>query len=490
MRRSDRGASPIPFIIFLLLWLGSCYAVYVWQEKHEKAYKLNQRKKISQLRLGETVVSIKETNARLETEIKELKAVLGFDADPTSGAAKYQVSTAITLDTDTMVKHAKTKLDLYHDNTMPGSEGSFLSKKGEKDVELKINGNWVAVPLMGEAVKVDKLKDKQYRLNLQSVMIVLQTLHDRLARYKKLLEDNIARAEDKLAKKQAEKNTRVNELQQAISAAEAQLSSLQGDKTKVESEYDAKINAAEEERSSLEREAAAIEEQYKEAIRDGKKQIQTYRNKIQEANRQKANLREKIASARGGDRKTGVRSAADLIRETIETDQPDGEVAYSTPDGVFLDIGRADKVKPGLKFFVYAQAPGGGWTYRGKIEVYKIIQDHIAQARILDLKDRFSPLTKGDKIFNKIFRTPAESFSKGPTRLTFMGEFPRHSTNMKYVKSQLRRFGVDVQDKLTHWTEIVVVDRKYEQLEEYVRATRDLNVEVMTMDQLKEFIHY
>lgn len=490
-RSRERGASPIPFVIFLVLWLGAAYWAYVNQQELEKRTAIVNRKKIASLKVSDNVPEIRKRTEQCNVQIRDLKALMGFG--PTT-----EVSGAET-PTETVISEANRKLDGYFENTKvkDASAGAFIGRQdaGTGAIELRINNLWIAVPIVGEQVKADKLKDKQYQLNLQNVLIVLLEVHDRLVRHQKNLESVIATKKEELSKLTDEGKNRSAELESGITKTKALIVECQAEKTKFETEYKAKTEAANAERTKLEGEASEYEEQYKRAITVGKREVQSLRNQIIETNRQKANLREQLGSMRVSRETSGVRlSRADLLRSAIETDEPDGEIAYSSSEeGVSLNIGRTHKVIPGLMFFVYSTAPGGGWTYRGKVQVVKILKDDIAQARVIELLDKFNPMSGGDKVFNKVFRTPAEAFNKGPVRLTFIGEFPRHKDNMRYIKRKLEEFGVQVQDKLTHWTEIVIVDdreKRYEQDEDYIRATRDLNVEVMTIDQLNEFIQY
>jgi hypothetical protein len=54
----------------------------------------------------------------------------------------------------------------------------------------------------------------------------------------------------------------------------------------------------------------------------------------------------------------------------------------------------------------------------------------------------------------------------------------------------LKRLGAQIDGKLTHWTNLVIVENGYEEDPDFIKATRDLNIEVLTIDQLREFIAY
>jgi len=188
-----RGASPIPFVLFLLFWLVSCYFAYKYNQQLEKAEKLLKKKMISKLKLGETIPGLKKKKEEYDSEIRKLKKVLGYMPGD-------QLPDAVSV--DNVVNSAMEKLDEYYEGAIPrGSKSSvYISKqKGGKKTEIMVNGEFVQVPIMGQKLKADKLADVQFVLNLESVVSVLRSLADRLAIYRESVKNNISQLENRLA---------------------------------------------------------------------------------------------------------------------------------------------------------------------------------------------------------------------------------------------------------------------------------------------------
>ena len=74
---------------------------------------------------------------------------------------------------------------------------------------------------------------------------------------------------------------------------------------------------------------------------------------------------------------------------------------------VYINIGEVDKLKVRTTFSVYAQNNKGIARYdkediKGKIEVTRLVEPHLAEARILDA-DLYRPIAAGDQVYSPIF---------------------------------------------------------------------------------------
>lgn len=479
MRRNDRGSSPIPFIIFLLLWLGAVYALFIYQDEYEQQRALVAKKQIAKLGLGETVPGIQRRIAELTERTQQLKRTLGFSKDGKADPALQP--------TDTVIRSAREKLEKYHTDVVDNKTAVEIDG-GSRKVPLKVNGLWLSVPLAGDKVDESMLLQKKFRLNLQEVLNKLTWVHDQMVRHRDRIEQEITAKKRMLESETSSVGERTRLLDEQIAQYREKITSEEQTRDKELEALTSRIKEYEDERRKLEDDSATIENDFKQVRNKGKQESSAWRNKIQEAYRQRANLREQLSSMRVGRRDNSQLSREDLRTRVIETDDPDGEVAYSTTESVFINLGASNNIIPGLKFFVYAPGVSGAWNYRGKIQVVRVNEDDVSECRVIDLKDRFSPISRGDKIFNKVFRTPTEVFTRGPVRLTFMGKFRASEREMRYLVTQLKRIGVDVQESMTHWTELLVVDREFETEDDYKRGTGDLNIEVIQFDQLAEFI--
>ncbi len=69
----------------------------------------------------------------------------------------------------------------------------------------------------------------------------------------------------------------------------------------------------------------------------------------------------------------------------------------------YINLGSADRVYPQLTFSIHGQGPDGRPIAdpKGSLEVVSVLSDHLAQARVLSVKDRNKePILKGDILFN------------------------------------------------------------------------------------------
>jgi predicted nucleic acid-binding Zn-ribbon protein len=142
--------------------------------------------------------------------------------------------------------------------------------------------------------------------------------------------------------------------------------------------------------------------------------------------------------------------------ETIRLpDQPDGSVLdASTASTCYIDIGRKQMLVRGTRFKVFSYAKNGSMHEKGMIEVTKV-EDSMAEATVVDLKDKFDPIAKGDKI-------AAPNYDpKMPREFVLVGRFPS-GYSRALVADRLRALGSTVKDKVGPTTDFLVVGDKDE----------------------------
>lgn len=96
------------------------------------------------------------------------------------------------------------------------------------------------------------------------------------------------------------------------------------------------------------------------------------------------------------------------IQKAVEDNNPKGKiVALDTTGNLpFINLGSADNVRPQLTFSIFGVGPDGRSTgeYKGSLEVVKIVQDHLSQAKITETRDASrNPILKGDLLFNPVW---------------------------------------------------------------------------------------
>ena len=122
-------------------------------------------------------------------------------------------------------------------------------------------------------------------------------------------------------------------------------------------------------------------------------------------------------------------------------DTPDGSVVdVSNANTCYVDIGAKQMLRRGTRFKVFNYTKNGAMHDKGMIEITSV-EDSMAAATVVDLKDRFDPISKGDKI-------SAPNYDpKMPREFVLMGRFPS-GYSRAMVADRLRALGATVKDKV------------------------------------------
>ena len=137
--------------------------------------------------------------------------------------------------------------------------------------------------------------------------------------------------------------------------------------------------------------------------------------------------------------------------ETIRLpDEPDGSVvAVSTASTCYIDLGAKHLLRRGTRFKVFNYGKNGVIHEKGMVEVSSV-QDAMAECTVVDLKDRFDPLSRGDKI-------AAPNYDpEMPREFVLSGDFPS-GYSRAMVADRLRALGATVADKVGPTTDFLVL---------------------------------
>lgn len=213
----------------------------------------------------------------------------------------------------------------------------------------------------------------QLRAALDAAQLEIQTL-------KGSLNDN----GQKLNNVETGANARVNELQTSQASSEQQLQgSIAANQQKI-AEKNAEIDSSKKQANEANVAKGQLQDQFDKYRRDTDerlalldKQINFYKDQLDELTKQ------------GFDREDGRIVSVDNNTRTV-----------------WLNIGSAEGLRPQVSFSVYTSdnhgIGRGVEDIKAKIEVTRILEPHLAEARILD-EDLFRPIADGDPIYSPLW---------------------------------------------------------------------------------------
>ncbi len=199
-----------------------------------------------------------------------------------------------------------------------------------------------------------------------------------------------------------------------------------------ESEINAALLAEKTARDKGDKEKNDADTKHKELELKQDQSIAEYRKAITVAEQELEEVKEssdkRIKELTG--RVTSLSSLNKQIRDELDQakrfgfDVPDGVIRWIDPVGrkVWVSLGEADGLKPRTTFSVYkkshsgvgrgtAKGAVGGEDIKGAIEITRVLEANLSEARILD-EDIYHPMAKGDPIYSPLW-SPArgEAFS-------------------------------------------------------------------------------
>lgn len=224
-------------------------------------------------------------------------------------------------------------------------------------------------------------------LQEETVQATLQNMHARMV---------------ELTEQLAQKQAAYDELQVRL----AQLDKTQQD---LRNEIEVARKAAEELNQKNTEVRLAQLEAKDDLIREKQNEVSAAEGRAEEAAQKLADL-EAETSQRINDLRAQVRKTAEELQEIkkVSFEHPDGMVVQTSRDKrkVYINLGSSDKLPTRMTFSVYKKDHSGVARtqddIKGKIEITRIIDSHMAEARVVDA-NLFLPITAGDPIYTPLW---------------------------------------------------------------------------------------
>ncbi len=214
---------------------------------------------------------------------------------------------------------------------------------------------------------------------------------DKLLKDKKDLEAKVAAAERREDKRDGDNKTAWTSLKddvakvnnnalKAAKDADARVQKAQGDLLKANEDAATKLKQAQEEYALAQKKLTqTLKEKDEEIAR-----LAVFKRRLEAAEDEKAKA-----------------ATTDLLK--YET--PKGRIVRVDWTGKmpYVDLGKADGVKEQLTFSIFGKSPNGQIDKepKGSLEIIKVIDAHLSQARLSSLRDPYgNPLQEGDLIYN------------------------------------------------------------------------------------------
>lgn len=195
----------------------------------------------------------------------------------------------------------------------------------------------------------------------------------------------------KVARLETEKKAKIDELEGHKKAAEAKFTEQKQEGVKNLTGFVNQIDGQQKQldadgqlREKLQESLGALQEKYDKTIKAKDKEIE-------QLNRRMQKIEEKIPKL-----------------NVLEYDYPKGKIIQIDRSGQlpFIDLGRADNVKPQLTFSIHGVGLDGKPQKepKGSLEVLEVLGERISQGRITYVKDpNRDPVMKGDVLFNPVW---------------------------------------------------------------------------------------
>lgn len=146
---------------------------------------------------------------------------------------------------------------------------------------------------------------------------------------------------------------------------------------------------------------------------------------------------------------------------------PDGEVLKADMRSglCWVDLGKRDRVLPGMIFEIFRQGKGGQRVFKGRIEIRRVMED-ISECSILECKDpREDPIVKGDYLLSPLYDRKREKM-----RVVFIGDFKNPWYTRYQLVKKLGEMNIVVERKVTPYTDYIILGANPETVEDYAKA--------------------
>lgn len=260
---------------------------------------------------------------------------------------------------------------------------------------------------------------------------------------------SVSRAIERMESRVADLARQLTEAKQGQDAAETARASMQQNLSDVTRQKD-EVIAQRQKDLQDERDRNAQQEQAdRQRIDDLNGRISSHEAR---ARAEKEELESQIAVLRDEMRKRDGRIAE--LSKRVEVirlpDEPDGAVVQVSNAGTcYIDLGNRDLLRRGTRFKVFTYGKNGEMREKGMIEVSSV-QDDMSECTVVDLKDRFDPLARGDKI-------AAPNYDpEMPREFVLSGRFPS-GYSRAMVADRLRSLGAKVAEKVGPTTDFLIL---------------------------------
>jgi len=146
---------------------------------------------------------------------------------------------------------------------------------------------------------------------------------------------------------------------------------------------------------------------------------------------------------------------------------PDGQVLKADMRSglCWVDLGKRDRILPGMIFEIFRQGKGGQRVFKGRIEIRRVMED-ISECSILEVKDpKEDPIVKGDYLLSPLYDK-----RRGKMRVVFVGDFKNPFYTRYQLTKKLRELNIIVERKVTPYTDYVILGANPENVEDYKKA--------------------
>ncbi|TWT76000.1 hypothetical protein Pla123a_27860 [Posidoniimonas polymericola] len=219
--------------------------------------------------------------------------------------------------------------------------------------------------------------DRKYRVILETLAAEIQNSAEQESQAKKRLEE----AEAEYAAKLAQKDGQITEFKKKFDEDAAETAKLRSEFAESRAAFENKVK-------ELEQTLANSRSAYAKQLDDSKQQLTSTQETLERKDASLTKLME--------ERK----------QEDPSFEVADGRITWVNQRNrtVWINLGEADSLRPQVTFSVYEQdlADAGRSDKKGSIEVVRLLDDHLAEARITG-DDIREPIMPGDHIYSPVW---------------------------------------------------------------------------------------
>jgi hypothetical protein len=235
------------------------------------------------------------------------------------------------------------------------------------------------------AADIQLFGGQQFAANtLKATLQGMRTGYDNLLAENQTLKDSLNQNQAQLVAVETGANNRVDQFQTSQESSETQLQTQITKHEQEISEKNGEIEQWKKDYNLVQSEKEQLRDEYERFRRDSDQRLALLNDQIDHLNDQMQEL------------------------QKVSFEVPDGRIVAvdNTTRTVWIDLGSIDKLRPQVTFSVYTtdhRGIGRGVEdIKAKIEVTRIMDGHLSEARILD-EDLFRPIAEGDPIFTPLW---------------------------------------------------------------------------------------